>query len=272
MKDVIMEMQDLRHLVWTKTRKSSGTAGSFLKSYDDTGEKKRYYKLSDYDPAHGIVGHECVNEIITQRLLTILSIPHLTYRLLHADVLVEGKEYVTYLCESDDFKSDNESKVALEDYFAMERRENESPFDFCLRMGWEEEIYAMLVIDFLILNRDRHGANTEVLLDRKKQTIRQAPLFDHGLSFVCRCQRAEELETFDVMSDLKVQAFVGSRSTFENIRLVPKSFLKGLPSITDRDLDKVFAGLEGILEAAWFDKIREMISRRWSYIDSLRNS
>ena len=26
-----------------------------------------------------------------------------------------------------------------------------------MRMGWAEYIYGMLVIDFLILNRDRHG-------------------------------------------------------------------------------------------------------------------
>ncbi len=38
MKDIINRIQDLKFLSWTRTRRSSGTAGSFLKAYDDTGE------------------------------------------------------------------------------------------------------------------------------------------------------------------------------------------------------------------------------------------
>ena len=54
MTDIIKELQDYRYLSWTKTRKYSGTAGSFLKAYDDTGDTKKYYKLSDYDPMKGM--------------------------------------------------------------------------------------------------------------------------------------------------------------------------------------------------------------------------
>lgn len=35
---------------------------------------------------------------------------------------------------------------------------------------------------FLICNRDRHGANIEILSDEKEKA-RPAPLFVHGLSF-----------------------------------------------------------------------------------------
>ena len=117
MRDIIYELQDMRYLNWSKTRKSSGTAGSFLKSYDDAGKKKKYYKLSDSDPVLGIIGHECVNEIVVQRLLGILGIEHLEYTLVHAVVMVEGKEYETYLCESEDYKNGDEGKISLEDYF-----------------------------------------------------------------------------------------------------------------------------------------------------------
>ena len=66
----------------------------------------------------------------------------------------------------------------------MEKQIGETPLEFCIRMGWEKTIYEMLVTDHLILNRDRHGANIEVLRDRKKRTVRLAPLFDHGLSLL----------------------------------------------------------------------------------------
>lgn len=33
----------------------------------------------------------------------------------------------------------------------------ESMLDFCIRIVWSRGIWEMLVCDFLILNRDRHG-------------------------------------------------------------------------------------------------------------------
>ena len=270
-RDIIYELQDLQYLKWSKTRNSSGTAGSFLKSYDDSGKIKKYYKLSDYDIINGIVGHECVNEIIVGRLMDVFGIEHLQYRLIHAGILINDNKIETYLCESDDFKERNEAKVALEDFYISEKNVNESPMDFCKRMGWEEYIYGMLVVDFLISNRDRHGANIEVLRDRKSKSLRLAPLFDQGLSFACRCHSKEELKDFDVMKDQKVQAFIGGNSTFENIKLIPKRYLKTLPDISDPDINDITSGLEGIMEEDYINKIREMLQRRWKYLDDIRN-
>ena len=224
MEDIIFEIQDMRYLNWNKTRKSSGTAGSFLKSYEEAGKKKRYYKLSDSDPVKGIIGHECINEIIVQRLLNVFGIEHLEYTLINALVIVDGKEYETYLCRSEDFKRESESKITLEDYYSMEKEEGESPMEFCKRKGWEKYIYEMLFIDYLVLNRDRHGANIEVLRDSKGRRDRLAPLFDHGLSLVCRCHTKTELSSFDVMDDKKVQCFVGSNSTLDNLKMIPADF------------------------------------------------
>ena len=87
MKQIEKELQDLRYLEWTKTRHSSGTAGSFLKSFENSRGKRIYYKLSNFDSIQGIVGHECINEILADRLLTILNIEHVPYRLIHAFLL-----------------------------------------------------------------------------------------------------------------------------------------------------------------------------------------
>ena len=271
MKDIIRDVQDLKYLNWTKTRKSSGTAGSFLKAYDDTGETKLYYKLSDYDSLRGIVGHECVNEIIVGRVMDLLGIEHLKYVLINADIIIDDKKYRTFLCRSDNFKQKGEAKLALEDYYQTEHLDGEDPFTFCCRMNWKDHICNMLVIDFLISNRDRHGANIEVLFDRKNKTIRPAPLFDHGLSFVCRCHSIEELCDFDVMKDIRIQSFIGNGSAFDNMNLVPKDYLKRLPTISDNDKNMIFEGLEEILDEAYYTKIWEMLIRRWRYIEDLRN-
>ena len=272
MNDVIKELQDMRHLQWSKTRHSSGTAGSFLKSYDDYGERKLYYKLSDYDLVKGIVGHECINEIVAQRLLDIFGIDHLKYTLIHSLVLIDGKEYETYLCSSYDFKDRGESKIALEDYYVMERKDGELPMTFCKRMGWHNYIYGMLVLDYLILNRDRHGANIEVLRSPKKGTIRLAPLFDQGLSLCYSCHDVESLVGFDVMEDRRVQSFVGSNSTFDNVKTVPKTYLKKLPTLTQKDGEHLFGGLEGVISKEHMDKIWEMIWGRWKELEDIRNT
>ena len=109
---IIHEKQDLTYLSWAKIRNSSGTAGSFLKAYSELEGNKTYYKLSDYDRVEGIVGHECVNEIIVDRLLDRLGIEHLHYQLIHAEIIVGDKNYDTYLCASSDFKELGESKIA----------------------------------------------------------------------------------------------------------------------------------------------------------------
>lgn len=266
-----MKKQDLTYLSWAKIRNSSGTAGSFLKSYSELGGEKVYYKLSDYDRVGGIVGHECVNEIIVDRLLDILGIEHLHYQLIHAQIMLDDKEYDTYLCASNDFKEKGESKIALDVYYEVEKQKDETPLEFCVRQGWEEYIYQMLIVDYLILNRDRHGANIEVLRNPKKKELRLAPLFDHGLSLVCRCHTEEEVQRVDIMEDRPVQCFVGSRSAQSNLELIPKEKLPKLNRLKKEDREYLFQGLEEILPKAWRDKIWEMLWNRWKYYESFCN-
>ena len=77
----------------------------------------------------------------------------------------------------------------------------------------------MILVDFLILNRDRHGANIEIIMG-KNGTERMAPLFDHGLSFMFNCSAEAEIEMFDVLEDKPVQSFIGSKSTKSNLKIL----------------------------------------------------
>lgn len=262
-RDIIAEKQDMTYLSWTKLRRSSGTAGSFLKAYYELGGKKMYCKLSDYDACDGIVGHECVNELIAARLLSVLGVEHLSYTLIHADVEIYGKRHETWLCASEDFKKPGESKIALDVYYQAERMEEEPPLAFCVRQGWESYIYQMLAVDFLILNRDRHGANIEVLRDSKEKTVRLAPLFDHGLSFLCHCHDSSEIEKFDVMGDLPVQSFVGSRSARKNLERIPRDKIPDFRPLKKEDKEFILEGLDAVLSVTHLDKIWNMLWERW---------
>ena len=274
MKDrkVNTQLNDLRYLDWTKTRRSSGTAGSFLKASETRKGVHWYYKLSDYDAWHGIVGHECINEIIADRLLTLLKIPHLSYQLLHAKVIIDEQEYITWLCRSEDFKKAGDSKIALDAYYQMEKVQGENPLEFCIRHGWAEYLYQMLIIDFLILNRDRHGANMEVLRNRSQKTIRLAPLFDHGLSLYFSAHEEKQLAGADPLADKRVQCFVGSHSAADNLRLIPKDSRSLSGCLTRESRAYLFADLDDALPDPWRDAIWEMIWKRWEYYENFCNS
>ena len=243
--EIIKELKDLTYLEWTRTRHSSGSAGSFLKAYEIKNGKKYYYKLSNYDPVYGITGHESVNELIADRLLTVLNIEHLDYTLIHAKISIKGSVYETYLCRSEDFKEKGDFKTALDAYYDMEAENGESPYDFCRRMGFEEYIDKMLVFDFLIINRDRHGANIELIRNKDREGLHPAPLFDHGLSMIL--DKSMKPEDFKPLDDKKVQCFVGTSSTFENLKLIPKEKLIKLPEFNDELFNFIFSDISEIL-------------------------
>ena len=267
---IVSEKQDLTGLSWAKARQSSGTSGTFLKSYDDLGGRKVYYKLSDYDAVHGIVGHECVNEVVVDRLLEILGVEHVHYRLIHADVRVGGEVCETWLNASEDFKRPGESKIALDAFYELERNQGENALDFCMRMGWREQVWECIAVDFLILNRDRHGANLEVLRNPRAHTLRLAPLFDHGLSLMFRARTDEQLTEFDGMADLPVQSFFGSRSAWENLELIPPDELPQFVRLRESDRSALFDGLEEATSPLWRQKAWEMIWGRWCAYEGLR--
>jgi hypothetical protein len=260
---IIKDKLDMTYLSWSKIRHSSGTAGSFLKSYSELGGKKIYYKLSNFDATKGVIGHECVNEIIVDRLLDVLGIAHLHYQLIHADIVINDVLYDVYLCASEDFKEAGESKVALDAYYELEHHKGESPLAFCIRNGWGDYISQMLVVDYLILNRDRHGANLEVLRNSRKKNLRLAPLFDHGLSLLCSCLDAKAVEDYNITEDKLTNNYIGSRSTWENLNLISPEKLPKLNPLTENDRTILLDGLDEIISENLREKIWNMIWKRW---------
>lgn len=268
---VITKKQDLTHLKWSHARNSSGTAGTFLKSQSTVSGKKIYYKLSNYDSEKGIVGHECVNEIIVDRLLTILGVEHLEYQLIHAEIELDGKIVDTWLCASGDFKQKGETKSALDNYYQINKEANETRYEFCVNRGWRNYIDTMLAVDYLILNRDRHGANIEVLRNARKREIRIAPLFDHGLSFMCYCYSDEEIERFDILADKPCQNFIGGRSAFENLNLIANKNEVFRSKLKQEDRELLFEDLTDVLSEKHRSKLWEMLWARWCEYEKLCN-
>lgn len=266
--DIILEKQDLTYLRWSHIRSSSGTAGTFLKSESVIQGKKIYYKLSNFDTEQGIIGHECVNEIIVDRLLTLLGVEHLHYQLIYGDVEIEGKIYTTYLCASPDFKEKGESKITLENYYAANRNDSGSRYDFCRQAGFQDYIDRMLAVDYIILNRDRHGANMEVLRNARNHTLRIAPLFDHGLSLMFSCHSDDEIQEYDVMKDRPCNNFIGGKSCLDNLALLGgRKVFTG--RLSESDKAYIFEGLAGVISDQHIEKIWDMIWKRYQTYENI---
>ncbi|WP_455137790.1 hypothetical protein [Thermophilibacter sp.] len=267
-RDVTAEIQDLTRLSWSERASSSGTAGTYLKAREGSGTRMTYYKLSRYN-GRTIDGCECVNEVVASRLMDVLGIGHVRYRLVHARVVVEGVEHVTWLNASRNFRRSGERKVSLGTYYGLYRHDDESPYDFCARLGWQDEVRKVMLVDYLMANRDRHSSNIEVLVDRRGEA-RLAPLFDTGLSlFAPFAWDEERVRAFDPLAEVATTNFVGSRSLEKNLGLVGR--LGDVTDLTERDRAALLDGLEGALEPYQLDKVWEIVWERWRHYEDVRD-
>lgn len=260
MRDIVYKLQDLTHLFWNEKTVTSGTGGTFLKSKIETSRSPIYYKLSRYDRSKGIYGHESVNELVASRLLDLLDIPHVPYKLIRATVRVDGEEHETWLSESRDYRSANERRQQFDTFYDLHVNGNESPLDFAIARGWSKQIFQMVVFDYLIINRDRHGANFEVVF--RDDEVEFAPLYDHGLSFVCSCCDDEQMVSeFDAMRDCRCNNYIGGYSLEENLQLAPK----GLFQVHEMQIptNRILNGLERSISPAHLEKIEEILCCRW---------
>ena len=264
-KDFIAELQDLTYLNWTDTKLSPGTPGCFLKAYEENDGVKYYYKLSNYDSYRGVFGHENINELIISRFLTILGVEHLEYQLIHALVLINGKTIETYITKSVNFRKKEERKIAFDVFYDLNKQIDEAPLAFAIRMGWEMYFYQMMAVDYLICNRDRHGANIELLVD-SNGSVRPAPIFDHGCSLLFSCySNLKSIEKFDVMEEGAVNNFIGSRSLEYNLQLLPKGKKLFKGNLTESDKETLLEGVKSLLPFQHTEKIWNMLWERWDY-------
>lgn len=261
--DVVHTLQDLRHLEWSESGQTSASGGTFLKARTGVGGHATYYKLSCYDSYRGVYGHECVNEIIASRLMGLLGVVHVRYALVHARILVDGQEHETWLARSKSFRKSGESKMAFDTFFDLRHETGESPLAFCERLGWLEDIQRMMLVDYLIANRDRHGANIEVLRGRDG-SLRLAPLFDNGVSLVFSCYGdVHAVAEFDPLKDVRANNFIGTRSLEENLRFVPADVPVG--DIREENRAELLAGLDGVLPEEHLEAIWQIIWQRWRH-------
>ena len=260
---------DLTHLQFNNKKYSQNSYGCYLKSYETISGKQRYYKMSNYDSYRLVFGFESINEYIVSRVLDCLEIEHLNYELLYANVKVDNNIFNTYLCASYEYKKKNERKIAFDNYYEVNRKKNESQIDFIKRIGFEDYLYNMLFVDYIIFNRDRHGSNIEVLMDNKNN-IRLSPLFDQGMSLLLSDYENEEyVKSYDILRSEPVNNFFGTRSTRENLKFIDNKGLIKKYELTEKDFKYIFGDLKSIVPKYTIEKLKAFLIERLKVWKSL---
>ena len=256
------EALDLTYLEFESKSYSQNTYGCFLKSFEIKDGIKYYYKVSNYDMYRNVFGYESINEYIVSRLLDVLKIEHLKYDLVYARIRVDNKEFNTYISVSEEFKSINERKEPFDNYYYVNRIDNESPIDFIIRLGFKEYLYKMFFVDYVIFNRDRHGANVEILIS-ENGSIRLSPFFDHGLSLLLSDYNNEiYVNAYDIFKSEPTNSFFGIISTYENLKFIENKNIIDNYTLTFNDFEYIFKNLNSIIPKYTIDKIIKFISER----------
>ena len=247
---------DMRDIVWRKAAGSVNTDGVCLKA--EIGDK--YLKLSSYDIQRGVYGMESIHEYVALRIGQLMGFNVPDGKLQRALVCVEGLEYEAFVFTSVSYKKPGYSRVAFEDYYAAYRLSpKETALDFCRRYDWIDYIYKMFIFDYLIINRDRHGANLEVF---KNNNCFLSPLFDNGLSFCLN-----DIAGFDPLLPRKVNNFIGKKGEQgleENLSEIDKRL--DFRPLKDTFFIEIFENINEIISFEFKNKIWEILTKRWENV------
>lgn len=254
-----MRKVDLTELSWHRNDIAGSSVGSLYKATRFENDVCLYYKLSRYMGGR-LVGHEAINEVIVSRLLDVLEIEHTSYDLIDAAVSIKGNTFRAPVCVCEEYKRDNEESIPFCDMFEDESLD---AYNWCHSNGFGTQIDTQILVDFIINNTDRHGANTE-LLKTPERWSRLAPIFDNGASFVYSMgNNLSSIIAADPLFDYPAGNSIGSSSLFENLTLIKEPII--VNRLTEKRRSFIFCGLSRILAVNHLDKIWEFIWRRYNY-------
>lgn len=175
------------------------------------GDQPKWKRANNWYKADHM-GYEALSEIIVSRLLTWSNeVNFITYQ----PVLIHYNDKVVPGCSSRDFRHTGEMLIPFERLhriyegrgLAQTLAKLDSPLDrIAYTVGFVERVTklsdvgayltAILELDCLTLNEDRHTNNLAVLRDEETKAFRLCPIFDNGLSLL------SDLNDYPLTADL----------------------------------------------------------------------
>ena len=147
----------------------------------------------------------------------------------------------------------NETAIPLEEYCTLRGMD---PLVVMKSLGFQKFLDRLFVVDFLIVNRDRHGYNVELL--QSSSNISPAPIFDNGFSFVAPLQNDIDLiQAFNPMRDVVTNNYIGSQSLYDNLQLVSQPLV--VNPLTKQSRRHIFYKLSSFVSKEHLDKIWDIV-------------
>lgn len=267
--DIYNGILDMRKDVWSLNKDTLGTNGVFLKMRKEICGTQLYYKLGSYDPIRGFYGVECAMEIIAQRIAAWESIPYIEQRLAKILISYNEKEYEAYCVCSKEYRLSGERRVSLEQYCLL-NNVSDNHTEALLSSEFAQNVLDIMKLDYIIYNRDRHGANVETLYNPKTDSYRFVPLFDNGCSLVApSVLRWKELDDSYYLSDAPVNNFLGSMFVLSNL----KDYCRGRIKMNHTELPTdIMRGLNEVLGKDLCAFIHNMLKVRYANAVDILNS
>ena len=226
-----MRYFDFRDNTFEKIDSNLSTGGALLKGIVYIDGIKHHIKFGTFNSLFGFYGYETIVEYINCKIGKLLGINVLDVEICETVIELDEKTYNTYVSLTRDFVGDLKS-ISIEKLYDTIKLNNESVLDMVKRLGLQREVYKEFVYDYIICNMDRHGRNTELLID-KSGNIKLAPFFDNSLTPLITKSETAMLNFSKYYDDSKVNNFIGTLSLRDNIDLIDKDI-----EINDIHVDK----------------------------------
>lgn len=259
--DVFMKLLDLSDLVWSTTHNGGTSYGCYYKTSRIENGRKYYYKCSNFYSGQRCFGDESVNEVICSRFLSKLGFDCVKYTLVYAKVRINNRVFDTYVCKSENFFKGYDSRITLENLVNLY---DCGVDELITKLGISSQVQKMLLADFMLLQRDRHGGNIELLKRDKRWYL--SPLYDNGLGLLAPYPSAltSDISQFKVLDDYPVNNYIGMRSLYQNLSYVKKP--TKVNRLRREDKKSIFYGLRGVLPKMYIEKIWELLVYRYMFL------
>lgn len=272
---------DLRKVQFNRTTPSGHTDGMLYKANIIQGNSVYYIKLGQFNLSNGFYGIEPIIELVNSRIGQLLRLPVLEYRLYDQYVDIDNHIYKTLAQISKDYQTRVDasgkivkySKDQIEQMFNSVKHTNslETPLQLAQLLGLELEIYKQFVFDYVICNMDRHGKNTEILINQSNpRDIRVAPFFDNSFTVLLQRYSSGYKNKFQFNDKIPVNNYIGYNNLLDNILIIDKTVVVRQPRKDDRQL--LFQGLQSVTSRKFRDYTWEMLNDRINDLSRIGNN
>ena len=266
--------EDIGNILFGKGR-SSGSASLISPDNTANGNLKKKWKIIDgkrvlLKGSSAPYRQEAYNEVLASEIARRLCIPYVPYTLIseHDEICSGCEDFIT---------SETDLVSAAQVMSAFKKRNEQSEYEFyiecCEKLGISdarEKLEQMLVLDYLIVNEDRHLNNFGLIRNAVTlEWVGVAPLYDNGNSMWFN-RVVSEIHADD---DSNIKTPLWKKNPAENLMLATDFSWLDLSALEGiEDFAKELYGKSVYLESTRVDALANALRMRVELLDGIEQA